>query len=287
MATRAIGKTKPIVKKAAPKAAPKKTATKVVAKAAPMANPFAKLSLPKAAPKANPKANPKAAPKAVAKKAAPKVAPKAVAKKAAPKAAPKKVVAKKVAPVVKKVVAKKAAPVAKKAAAKKAPTIKLSVPKIPSGRGKTPPPASKSYPSFQKEASGIKFGGIAGTGLFPAANGGFKQPDFSDPKLQKVRDPAFYAAAAASRAAKLASTDEFIRDDGLTDLERRQRKTQANFLTGSAKSQKDDSAIIGDIDAPAFGGLSADRFQLLFISIFGLFTLVGSLANSTPYTTGL
>eukprot|EP00519_Triparma_laevis_P013026 CAMPEP_0182507030 /NCGR_PEP_ID=MMETSP1321-20130603/22399_1 /TAXON_ID=91990 /ORGANISM="Bolidomonas sp., Strain RCC1657" /LENGTH=249 /DNA_ID=CAMNT_0024712865 /DNA_START=95 /DNA_END=844 /DNA_ORIENTATION=- len=249
MATRAIGKTKPIAKKAAPV---KKVAKAAAAPKVEFKNPFAKAApAPKAAPKGT---------KAIAKKA-PVKAVKKVAPKAVKKAAPK--------------------------AVKKGPTIKLSAPKIPSGRGKTPPPASKSYPSIADKAGAIKFKGISGSGLFPSPTGGFKQPDFSDPKLQKARDPAFYAAAAAARAAKLTSSDNFILDDGLTDLERRQRKTQANFLTGSARSQKDESAIIGEIEAPAFGGLSADRFQLLFISVFGLFTLVGSLANSTPYTTGL
>jgi len=229
LATRAIGKTKPVAKKAASKP--------VAKKAAPA---FSFPSFGKA-----PAAKPAAATKAV-KKVAPK---KAVAKKAAPKL--------------------------------KAP----SLPKVsrPKGTGRAPPPASKSYPSFSAQASSVKFRGISGSGLFPPPSGGIPQPDFSDPKLQIKRDPAFYAAAAKERAAKLASGQALVIDDGLTDLERKQRKTQAEFLTGSAKSQRDETAVIGDIDAPAFGGLSADRFQLLFISVFGLFTLVGSLANAKPY----
>ena len=188
-----------------------------------------------------------------AKSAAPVAAKKAVAKKAVAKPNP---FAKKAAP-------KKAAPVMKKTT-------------------RAPPPASSGYPSIADKAGAIKFKGISGSGLFPAPMGGIPQPDFSDPKLQKTRDPAFYAAAAAQRAAKL-RVQETTYDDGLTVLERKQRGSMDAFLTGSAKSQADRSAIVGEIDAPAFGGLSADRFQLLFISVFGLFTLVGSLANAKPY----
>ena len=162
----------------------------------------------------------KAAP--VAKKAAPAfslpsfgkapAAKPAAATKAVKKVAPKKAVAKKAAP--KKAVAKKAAP-------------KLKAPSLPKvsrrkGTGRAPPPASKSYPSFSAKASGVKFRGISGTGLFPPASGGIPQPDFSDPKLQIKRDPAFYAAAAKERAAKLASGQSLVIDDGLTDLERKQ-----------------------------------------------------------------
>jgi len=114
--------------------------------------------------------------------------------------------------------------------------------------------------------------------------GGFKVPDFSDPKLQIERDPAFYAAAAAERAAKLNAPGGYVIDDGLTELERKQKTGGlATFLTGSAKSQADPSTIVGEIEAQPFFGLSPDRFQLLFISVFGLFTLVGCLANAKPY----
>ncbi|GMH52060.1 hypothetical protein TrRE_jg4232 [Triparma retinervis] len=148
---------------------------------------------------------------------------------------------------------------------------------------RAPPPASQGYPSIASKAGSIKFPGISGSGLFPAPSGGIPQPDFSDPKLQKVRDPAFYAAAAASRMASLSSGQATTFDDGLTVLERKQRGSMDMFLTGQAKSRVDKTAIVGEIDAPAFGGLSADRFQLLFIAVFGVFTLVGSLANAKPY----
>lgn len=52
------------------------------------------------------------------------------------------------------------------------------------------------------------------------------------------------------------------------------------FLSGSARSQVDKSAIVGEIDGVDYFGLSADRFQLLFISVFGIFTLVGCLSGN-------
>jgi hypothetical protein len=73
----------------------------------------------------------------------------------------------------------------------------------------------------------------------------------------------------------------FAYDDGLTELERKQRATIPAFLTGSAKSNADVSTIRRDIEEQEYPfGLDSDRFQLLFISIFGLFTLVGCLSGS-------
>lgn len=70
-------------------------------------------------------------------------------------------------------------------------------------------------------------------------------------------------------------------EDGLTELERKQRATLPAFLTGSAKSNIDKSAIRSDIVTEDFAfGLDSDRFQLLFISAFGLFTLVGCLSGT-------
>merc|ERR550534_1205809 len=179
-----------------------------------------------------------------------------------------KVVAKK-APV-KKVVAKKA-PV-KKVVAKKAAAVKAATPLIPKA------PASKGYISFEG-ASKFKIKGISGGGN-KAPVQKLLPPDFSDPKLQIYRDPEFYAEAAKKRLTK-ASTD-FVYEDGLTELERKQKKTLPTFLTGSAKSQVDPTAIVGEISGVDYFGLSGDRFQLLFISIFGLFFLVGYLSGSIP-----
>mmetsp|Transcript_42111 Transcript_42111/g.77954 ORF Transcript_42111/g.77954 Transcript_42111/m.77954 type:complete len:181 (-) Transcript_42111:242-784(-) len=142
------------------------------------------------------------------------------------------------------------------------------------------PPESKGYPSIADSAESFKpFANISGGG-----NKGPPQwwtvPDFSDPALQIERDPAFYAEAAKTRLSK--GKTEFAYDDGLTELERRQRGTaMSTFLTGSAKSQVDTTSIRDDIAGEDFlFGLSADRFQLLFIAVFGLFTLVGCLSGT-------
>jgi len=287
MATRAV------TAKKAPKAKPvAKSATKAVPakKAAPkINNPFAKKA---AAPKAAATATVAAAkPKKVfvkkvfPKKAAPapkvaakaKPAPKKVAAKAKP--APKKVAAKKV--VAKKVVAKKVAP--KKVFLKKAAPKKAAPKKVAKPVARAAPSASTGYPMWSG-AKAISFGGkISGGGNKGPINN-FAPPDFSNPKLQITRDPAFYAAAALTRTAKNAGS-EFVFDDGLTVIERTQRKSIPTFLTGQAKERADAKENLrNDVIAENFlFGLSADRFQLLFITVFGLFTLVGTLANAKPY----
>ena len=99
--------------------------------------------------------------------------------------------------------------------------------------------------------------------------------------MQKERDPAFYAAAAKTRVAPFSSKGkEYVIDDGLTFLERQQRSIAPSFLTGSAKSQAKTEAIRDDVVAEDFFGLGADRFQLLFITVFGLFGLVGCLSGN-------
>jgi len=195
--------------------------------------------------------------KAVAKKKAP-------AKKAPAKKAPvKKVAVKKAAP--KKAAPKKAAP--KKAAAKK-PQFKVT--------NKTPPP-SKGYPSFAAKAQDFRLGkgkisgGAAGKTIVPV---------FVHPTLNNEPIPSFdYKEAAKAR--KTPQTQEFVYDDGLTVLERKQKKTIPAFLTGSARSKVEAEPERTDIILTEYPfGLSADRFQLLFISLFSLFTLVGCLSGS-------
>jgi len=204
--------------------------------------------------------------KAPAKKAPAKKAPvkkiavkKAAPKKAAPKkAAPKKVARKKAAP-------KKAAP--KKAAAKK-PQFQVT--------NKTPPP-SKGYPSLAAKAQNFRLGkgnisgGAAGRNIVPV---------FVHPTLNNEPIPSFdYKEAAKAR--KTPQTQEFVYDDGLTLLERKQKKTIPAFLTGSARSKVEAEPVRNDIELSEYPfGLSADRFQLLFISLFSLFTLVGCLSGS-------
>ena len=145
---------------------------------------------------------------------------------------------------------------------------------------KSAPPESKGYPSFRAAAENVKFGNISG--------GGNKAPTpvFLHPESigeQKEYDPAFFAEAAKTRKAKAfrGVTGEYVYEDGLTELERKQRSTIPMFLTGSAKSQKDVSTIRDDIETDdLIFGLDPDRFQLLFIAVFGLFTLVGSLSGN-------
>jgi len=206
--------------------------------------------------------------RAVVKKAPAKAKPLPKLKKAAPKkAAPKKAAPKKVAP--KKVLPKKVLP--KKVLPKKKVAPKKVAPK------KIVVKESKGYPSFAARTESFKLGNISG--------GGNRKPmvalevaDFSDPALQKKRDPAFYAEAAKSRLVK---KQEFIIDDGLTVLERKQRGVQDKLLTG-LNLQVDKSAI-KEVQGVDYFGLSGDRFQLLFIAVFGLFTLVGCLSGNLTF----
>uniref|UniRef100_A0A7S1VX31 Uncharacterized protein n=1 Tax=Ditylum brightwellii TaxID=49249 RepID=A0A7S1VX31_9STRA len=141
------------------------------------------------------------------------------------------------------------------------------------------PPESSGYPSFADAASKVKFSISGGGNKAPRSSSGY--PDFSNPAKQVERDPEFYKAAAKTRGVK---NQDFAFEDGLTVLEQAQRRTTPLALTGSAKSQADLSTIRDDIvvDEYAFG-LSADRFQLLFITVFGLFTLVGCLSGNLKF----
>lgn len=178
-------------------------------------------------------------------------------------------------PAAKKVAKKVAKKAVKKAPVKKAPVKKAPVKKA-AAKAPSSPPASKGYPTFPG-ASQFKIKGISGGGNKAPVNK-ILPPDLSDPALQIERDPAFYAAAAKTRLTK--AKTEFLYEDGLTVIERKQRKTLPGFLTGSAKSQADPSAIVGEIEGVDYFGLSADRFQLLFITVFGLFFLVGYLSGT-------
>jgi len=181
----------------------------------------------------------------------PQFATRAVgAKKAAPKkAAPKKAAPKKVGGVFGK---KKAAPAPAPAA----------------------PPASQGYPSFAEAAQKFSLGSISG--------GGNKaiEPVFVHPTINTAPVPEYdYVELGKTRLTK--KIGEFVYEDGLTDLERKQRATIPAFLTGSAKSNADKSTVRDDIEVSDYPfGLDADRFQLLFITVFGLFTLVGCLSGS-------
>merc|ERR1712238_222498 len=259
-ATRAISK--PAVAKKSPfakKAPLKKVVSKVAPKktAAPKKKLFGKKA-PVAAPKTvAPKKKLFGGTKVVAKSAPKKAAPKKFVKPA--KAAPKKFV--------------KKAVVSKKAAPKK--FVKKQVAK------KTGPKQSGGYISFADAASKIKFVGYDGGGNKPVP-AGFAVPDFSVPSLQKTRDPSFYAAAAKRRKDIFSSSKtDFAYDDGLTAIERKQKGSLDKFLAGSAKNVNDKTLMRNDVVADTLiFGLSPDRFQLLFIAVFGVFTLVGALSGN-------
>ncbi|KAL3904575.1 MAG: hypothetical protein SGARI_004866, partial [Bacillariaceae sp.] len=136
------------------------------------------------------------------------------------------------------------------------------------------PPESKGYPSFAAGAQAFRLGKVNGGGA-----GKVIEPVFIHPTLNTAPAPSFdYKEAAKARLSKNA---EFAYDDGLTVLERKQRATIPAFLTGSAKSSKILSEVRVDIEEQEYPfGLDPDRFQLLFISVFGLFTLVGCLSGS-------
>jgi len=295
MATRAVGRktaaksaTRTISKKKVVAKAPvEKAATKKVVAKKPGFNFFAKKPVAAEPAATKPVGKKSVGKKPFAKKVVEKkvVAKKVVAKKVvAKKVVAKKPIAKK--PIAKKPIAKK--PVAKKPVAKK-PFARKTVAKKPAAKkgvakkavantSSSGPPSSKGYPSFAEGASKIAFNvNISGS---PPPRG-YQQPDFSDPRLQIKRDPAVWAAAAKTRQAPLAGNVDFVYEDGLTAIERRQKENLPTFLSGSAKSQIDTTAIRSDIVADnLLFGLDADRFQLLFITVFGLFTLIGCLSGT-------
>ena len=144
------------------------------------------------------------------------------------------------------------------------------------------PPASKGYPSIADAAGKIKFN-IAGGGN-KAPPSGYQAPNFADARLQIDRDPAFYAEAAKTRTTAFSRTNDYVYEDGLTAIERQQKASIPAFLSGSARSQIDKSAIRDDLEVDTLiFGLDTDRFQLLFLAVFGLFTLIGSLSGNLNF----
>jgi len=234
-------------------------------------NPFTKK---KAAPKAAATATKTVAKNPFAR--GKKVAPVAKAgKKAAPKGAATKSVANN--PFAR---GKKVAPAAKAKAGKKAPAAKAG--KKAAVTANSAPPASKGYPSIAKEMSSIKFNFSGGGNKAPGSP--YPVPNFADPRLQIERDPAFYAAAAKTRKSAFSGNNEYAFEDGLTVIERQQKATIPGFLSGSARSQIDKSAIRDDLVADQLiFGLDPDRFQLLFIAVFGLFALIGGLSGNLNF----
>jgi len=270
LATRAVGRKK--IGAAAAKAEPVKSATKTVGRKKIVAKTATKVVKPVKKVAAKPVK--KVATKPVKKVAAKPV--KKVATKPVKAAKPERKKFVRPTPAAKKVPAKKAAPkkFVKKTVAKKV------VAKTPFGKSSGPPAAS-GYPSLASGASKVQFN-IATSGNAPPR--GYKQPNFADPRLQFDRDPAKWAAAAKTRQSPLAGNVDYVFDDGLTVIERKQKEKLPAFLSGSAKSQADTSTIRGDLVADKLlFGLDADRFQLLFIAVFGLFALVGSLSGTVTF----
>jgi len=263
MATRAVGR-KTAVKSATKTVAKKVVAKKVVAKKVATKKVVAKKVVAKKVPTK----------KVFAKKVVEK---KVVAKKPAKKLFAKKVVAKKV--VAKKVVAKKvvAKKPVRKAFVKKTATKKVVAKKVVGGKSRSPP-SSKDYISLGG-ASKIAFN-VKSSGRAPPK--GYQQPNYADARLQIARDPAVWAAAAKTRTSPISGANiDYVYDDGLTAIETKQKANLPGFLTGSAKSQIDVTAIRDDVEADdLLFGLDTDRFQLLFIAVFGLFTLVGCLSGT-------
>jgi hypothetical protein len=138
------------------------------------------------------------------------------------------------------------------------------------------PPASKGYPSFADKAQSFKLGKGKISG---GAAGKVIEPVFVHPTVNTSPPPSFdYKEAAKSR--KTPQTQDYVFDDGLTILERKQKKIIPAFLTGSARSRVEPDAR-DDVELQVYPfGLSGDRFQLLFITLFSLFTLIGCLSGS-------
>jgi len=101
------------------------------------------------------------------------------------------------------------------------------------------------------------------------------------PTVNNEPVPSFDYKEAAKARVTPTQNQEFLYDDGLTIIERKQKKTIPAFLTGSARSKVVAEAPRNDIEVTEYPfGLSADRFQLLFITLFSLFTLVGCLSGT-------
>jgi hypothetical protein len=160
----------------------------------------------------------------------------------------------------------------------KAPATKAVKKTGPKPRG--PPPASKGYPSFAEKAQNFKLGKGKISG---GASGRTIEPVFIHPTVNTAPVPDFdYKEAAKAR--KTPQSQEYAYDDGLTELERKQKGTIPAFLTGSARSRVAPEAPRDDIEEQLYPfGLSGDRFQLLFISFFSLFALVGSLSGNISF----
>lgn len=165
-------------------------------------------------------------------------------------------------------------------AVKKAATKVKKVKKVRKPRDTTPP-ASKGYPSFAEKAQNFKLGGGKISG---GAAGRTIEPVFVHPTLNMEPVPDFDYKEAAKARTTPQSRSDYVFDDGLTILERKQKGTIPAFLTGSARSRVVAEPVRDDIEEQEYPfGLNADRFQLLFISVFSLFALVGCLSGNISF----
>jgi hypothetical protein len=198
--------------------------------------------------------------RAVGAKAPVKAAPAKVVAKAAPvKAAPVKAAPVKAAPVVKKVVAKAApAKVVAKAAPVKAAPVKVVAKAAPVKVVAKAAPAKAAAKAAPAKAAPVK-------------KVGAKAPKFSFSfKAPKVAKPSFSVKLPSTKNVK--KNIAFAYDDGLTDLERKQRKTIPTFLTGSAKSQADPSTIRTDLSSVGtqYSFSPFDTAVISFVSFWAL-----------------
>jgi hypothetical protein len=203
--------------------------------------------------------------RAVGAKAPVKAAPAKVVAKAAPvKAAPVKAAPVKAAPVVKKVVAKAApAKVVAKAAPVKAAPVKVVAKAAPVKVVAKAAPAKAAAKAAPAKAAPAK--------AAPVKKVGAKAPKFSFSfKAPKVAKPSFSVKLPSTKNVK--KNIAFAYDDGLTDLERKQRKTIPTFLTGSAKSQADPSTIRTDLSSVGtqYSFSPFDTAVISFVSFWAL-----------------
>jgi len=82
------------------------------------------------------------------------------------------------------------------------------------------------------------------------------------------------------KKAPLQKGSKFVYDDGLTDLERKQRITIPIFLTGSAKSQKDSTSIRPVEEAKEASAL--DKQVVFFLSFVAFNAYFYALGNKFP-----
>jgi len=167
-----------------------------------------------------------------------------------------------------------------KAPATKAVKKATKVKKVRKPRDTTPP-ESKGYPSFAEKAQNFKLGGGKISG---GAAGRTIEPVFVHPTLNTEPVPDFDYKEAGKLRTTPQSRSDYVYDDGLTVLERKQKGTIPAFLTGSARSKVVAEPVRDDIEEQEYPfRLTADRFQLLFISVFSLFALVGCLSGNISF----